>query len=164
MDRAPGRQGNLRDIRLRPAWGGVFALLLAATLAASLSAAGGCGWFRWRALARTHVELLERTGRDAADAYVAPGGALGPGDIERLRYPLERAREFALTSRRRFGDADWLVRFDALLAAYADLSDWLDRARTQPVTDAEREQARARTARLLETASSARTALDEPAS
>lgn len=127
-------------------------------LTAVLLPAAGCAW-RWQAAARTHVELLEQTGSDAIDAYVSPRAALEPGDIERLRYPLERARGFAAASRRRFQSAPWLDRFDDVVGVYAEVSDWLDHARTLPVGDAERAHAGELSHRLHDAAAAANAAL-----
>jgi hypothetical protein len=110
---------------------------------------------RWRSLALTHVDLIERLAVDGAEGLAAPGRGLQPGDIERLRYPLERASAFAVSSRGRFGGAQWVDDFDALLAAYGELVDHLDRARTAAVGPAEAERARA----LAERVSAAATAV-----
>jgi hypothetical protein len=128
------------------------------SLAAVVLPAAGCS-SRWRAVARTHVELLEQTGSDAIDAYVSPRAALEPGDIERLRYPLDRARGFASASRERFQSAPWLDRFDDVLRTYAEVADWLDRARTQPIGDAERAHAGELSQRLRDAAAAANAAL-----
>jgi hypothetical protein len=111
-------------------------------LGVTAAGAAACGWWRWRELALTHVDLLDALARDAVESLVAPEGGLAPGDIERLRYPLQRAQQFAASNRNRFAGDQWLVRFDALIAAYTQLVDWLDRARTQAVGDAERARAR----------------------
>jgi len=115
---------------------------LALALAAS-AAVEGCAWLRWRSLALTHVDLMERLALDGAESLAAPGRGLEPGDIERLRYPLERAREFSGSSHGRFDDAAWLVKFDRLLGAYTELVDYLDRARTRRIGARAKDQAHA---------------------
>jgi hypothetical protein len=159
MDVNAGRQGNVGPFTAAAVPTRGLAGVMLAVLAAVLFV-GGCGWFRWRDLALTHIDLLERMADDAVATYVSAVEHLEPGDIERLRYPLTRAREFASSSRRRFGTAPWLDRFDAMLEAYAGLVDWLDRARTQPVSDAERALARERFRLVRDSAAETRAALD----
>jgi hypothetical protein len=130
-----------------------------AVVVAVCATAGGCAWLRWRSLGHTHVDLMERLAVDAAEHLAAPDRGLQPGDIERLRYPLQRARDFRDSSQRRFGGAPWIVRFDELLGAYAELVSYLDRARTAQVGRAETERARALADRVVAAAGSARDAL-----
>jgi hypothetical protein len=167
MDLVAGRQGNESSAKRLLCGGGARSAMCGAAarsipvallLAAALLAAG-CGWFRWRALAETHVGLLDGLAADALETFASREGALAAGDIERLRYPLQRARGFAASSRRRFGDAAWLASFDVLVGRYADTVDWLDRVRTQPASDASRERARELAQRMHESATAARAAL-----
>jgi hypothetical protein len=65
---------------------------------------------------------------DAAD-QVRAGYPLRPDDIERMRYPLERAAQFGQIARRRFPDRKSLDRFDELVGAYGRLIEALDRVR-----------------------------------
>ena len=124
--------------------------------------AAGCGWWRWRELALTHVDLLDGLARDAVETLVSPEGGLAPGDIERLRYPLDRARQFAVSNRNRFGDQEWLGHFDALTAAYTQLVDWLDRARTQAVGEEERRRARELGEAVTDEAQKVRELINDP--
>lgn len=138
--------------------------LAAAVLAAALGmclAANGCAYFRWRPLALTHVDLMERLAIDGAEGLAAPGRGLQPGDIARFRYPLERASAFAASSRRRFEGAQWVTDFDALLSAYAELVAYLDRARTAAVGPPEAERARALADRVSAAANVVRAQLEK---
>jgi hypothetical protein len=130
--------------------------LVAAVLLAGCVAVPGCAWLRWRSLALTHVDLMERLALDAAESLAAPGRGLEPGDIERLRYPLLRAREFAESSHGRFGDPPWLVAFDRLLSAYGREVDYLDKARTRHIGPRAKEQAHALAQAVTEAAGNVR--------
>ncbi len=131
-------------------------LVPALTSGVLLTAAGGCHWLRWRALARTHVDLIEQLAADAVESMSAPQAGLEPADIERLRYPLARARAFADGQRGRFAQAPWLARFDRLLDAYAGLVDWLDRARVRRTTARDRRRAAVLLARVRSAAEAVR--------
>jgi hypothetical protein len=134
--------------------------LCTALVTAVVASAGGCAWLRWRELARTHVDLLERMATDAADTFSARPQELRPADIERMRYPLSRAREFAASSRSRFEDAEWVTRFDRLLTDYDALVGWLDRARTRNAGPRERDKAVTLTQQVRDDAAAVREALD----
>jgi hypothetical protein len=124
--------------------------------------ASGCAWLRWRDVATTHADLMERLALDGADALASPRAGLEPGDIERLRYPLARARAFARSSHRRFEGAAWLEHFDRMLAAYGGLVDHLDKSRTRSVGDREKERARLLAQAVTDAAQEVREALAEP--
>jgi hypothetical protein len=104
------------------------AVRLAAVVAA-LYVAAGCYWLRYYDLMKTHVDLMARLAADASAELAAAPDALQPADIERMRYPLQRARQFAAVVRQRYPDRVSLARFDALIDAYAELVTELDRAR-----------------------------------
>jgi hypothetical protein len=131
-------------------------------LAAAVACAGvsGCHWLRWRAIARMHADLIERLALDGADALAAPGKGLEPSDIERLRYPLERARAFAGSAHRRLDGAAWLTAFDQLIAADGELVAHLDRARVRHVGAREAARAHALARRVAVAAAAVRAALD----
>ena len=99
-------------------------LLVVSLLAAS--SLDGCYWLRYRDLAITHADLLERMALDARDGLQA--GHM-PANIGTLRYPLERARGFSDIASRRFSGRPWLESFGAMLEAYDELVDELDRLR-----------------------------------
>ncbi len=98
------------------------------TLALCLLCAG-CYWLRYHDLVDTHAGLMEQLAADSADQVAAANRPLRPDDIERMRYPLERARQFAKIARRRFAGRPSLDRFDELVVAYAQLVESLDRVR-----------------------------------
>jgi len=101
-------------------------------LALVLPLAAGCYWLRYHDLARTHAELIEDLSAAALASVEASERPLAPGEIERLRYPLARAREFTDIARKRYADRPSLLALDALVARYADLVAALERARVEP--------------------------------
>lgn len=101
---------------------------------ALLTVASGCYWLRYHDLLETHLGLMQGLANDAAEAIAAGDGLLQASDIERLRYPLDRARQFVAVSRRRSSQRASLERFESFVAAYAELVDELDRARVAPPT------------------------------
>jgi hypothetical protein len=134
----------------------------AAVLAVLLGAGAtipGCAYLRWRSLALTHADLIERLALDGAEQLASPAGGMQPGDIERMRYPLERAREFYESSKRRFGEDPWVADFDRMLGAYGELIGYLDRARTGEVGAAERDRSAELAGRVSAAAAELRRAL-----
>jgi len=104
------------------------AFLLVCVLALS----AGCYWLRYYDLARTHAELIDDLSVAALASVEATDRPLEPGEIERLRYPLARAREFTDIARKRYAERPSLAALDALVSRYADLVAALDRARVEP--------------------------------
>jgi hypothetical protein len=52
-----------------------------------------------------------------------------PGDVERLRYPLERVREFIGIAEKRYAGKESLLELGALVSVYAELIDAVERMR-----------------------------------
>ena len=130
---------------------------IAAVLACVLLSA--CYWLRYPDLVQTHAELMERMAIDAGAALDTPDQGLAPSDIERMSYPLDRAKSFAEISERHFGERASLEHLRSLIEAYADLVGYLDRVRSRPVGERERDRARGRVARVSELAAEVRRAL-----
>ncbi len=99
-------------------------------LAASLGISG-CYWLRYADLARTHTELIEDLSSATYASLEASARPPAPGEIERLRYPLARAREFAEIARKRFPDRASLAALDVLVARYAEFIAAVERARIE---------------------------------
>jgi hypothetical protein len=114
-------------------------LIAVACLAWLVGLPSGCYWLRYHDLLRTHVDLMEQIAEDAGAGLAAGHGVLQPADIERLRYPLERARSFAAISARRFGGEGSapasLAEFESFIEAYAALVSDLDRLRVAEVSE-----------------------------
>jgi hypothetical protein len=95
----------------------------------------GCYWLRYHDLVETHCELLE----DLSVATLAQVEALppriAPGDVERLRYPLQRAREFIRIAEQRHAGSASLAELTGLVGAYEALLDAVERLRVG-MTDA----------------------------
>jgi len=134
--------------------------------AVALASAAGCYWLRYHDLLRTHVDLIEQLSVDAGASLAAGHGVLQPADIERLRYPLERAREFATISARRFGGEgspdrpQSLVAFEELLGTYGDLVGDLDRLRVADVKESDQQAVEAAIERIHAEAAAVRRAID----
>ena len=100
----------------------------------------GCHWLRYHDLLATHVELMEGMARDTAEALEA--GLYDPraSEIERLRYPLLRAQQFAEVS------ADWDgtersgAAFRSFVDAYEAFVEVVDRTRIDGIEPAEEEE------------------------
>ena len=107
-----------------------------------LTISHACYWLRYHDLLDTHVELMERLALDAGDALLAADAHLRNADIERLRYPLERARQFAAVSQRHYSERPSLARFESFITAYATLVEDLDRLRAFALGRAQRRRAR----------------------
>jgi len=97
----------------------------------ALVLASGCYWLRYYDLMETHVELMESMADSGGRILEAGSHSLAPSDISRLAYPLERARQFAEISRKRYAGRESLAAFDAVVAAYGELHHYLDRIRVQ---------------------------------
>jgi hypothetical protein len=116
----------------------------------------GCHWIRYYDLLTTHVELMEGMANDAAEALEA--GLYEPrgSEVERLRYPLMRARQFAEVS------ADWGRtehsgrKFRRFLDSYEAFVDAVDRARIDGVSADEEREILARVTDVVEDAWAAR--------
>jgi hypothetical protein len=80
---------------------------------------GGCYWYRYADLMRTHTEVL---GEMADKLCTQPRDAVsgGSGSTE-YRYPLERAQDFARVAAKRCPGRRSLVAFRRLLGLYAEL-------------------------------------------
>jgi len=89
----------------------------------------GCYWLRYHDLVETHCELLEDLSVATLAQVEASPPRITPGDVERLRYPLERAREFIRISEPRYAGRESLVALTALVGVYADLIDAVERMR-----------------------------------
>ena len=95
-------------------------------------ALSGCYWLRYADLTRTHTELIEDLSSATLASLEASSRPLEPGEIERLRYPLARAKEFAEISRKRYAERASLLALDALIARYAEFIAAVERARIEP--------------------------------
>lgn len=119
----------------------------AAVVAIGVSGAvSGCYWIRYHDLLLTHVALMSTIASDAVDRLPLDAHPLAPSDIERLRYPLQRAQHFLNVSRGRRSDLGSFRAFEGFVDAYAGLVDYLDRVRVGvigpgPITEAERRTA-----------------------
>jgi hypothetical protein len=102
------------------------ALCLAGVLAAAIA---GCYWLRYHDLVETHCELLEDLSVATLAQVEASPPRIAPGDVERLRYPLERVREFIGIAEKRFAGRASLVELGALVNVYAELIDAVERMR-----------------------------------
>ncbi|MGH7819362.1 MAG: hypothetical protein ACREQ9_06295 [Candidatus Binatia bacterium] len=89
----------------------------------------GCYWHRYPDLARTHVEVLTDYSRKL-DELVRSGAELRPENLTELRYPYERARDFARIVRDRFSSTESFARFEAFLDRYAELLAAAERVRS----------------------------------
>jgi len=89
----------------------------------------GCYWLRYHDLVETHCELLEDLSVATLAQVEASPPRITPGDVERLRYPLERAREFIGIAEKRYASKESLLELTALVKVYADLIDAVERMR-----------------------------------
>jgi hypothetical protein len=89
----------------------------------------GCYWLRYHDLVETHCELLEDLAVATLAQVEASPPRIAPGDVERLRYPLERAREFLVIAEKRYAGRQSLVALTALVEVYANLIDAVERMR-----------------------------------
>lgn len=94
----------------------------------------GCHWLRYFDLLTTHVELMEGMATDTAEALEAGLAEPRGSDVERLRYPLMRARQFAEVSAGWRGTEHSGRRFRAFLDSYEIFVDGVDRARIDGVS------------------------------
>ncbi|MFQ5477751.1 MAG: hypothetical protein ACE5E4_03955 [Candidatus Binatia bacterium] len=87
----------------------------------------GCYWLRYPDIVRTHVELLERMALDGRD-MVAAGmeGRLDSRELERFRYPLERAKGFQRLVGPRFAGKESLALFSDFLGEYEALLELME--------------------------------------
>lgn len=99
-------------------------LLLAAVLVLP-----GCYWLRYHDLVLTHAELIEDLSLATLPRLEESPGSLSPGDVERLRYPLERARQFVEITEKRYAGRESLAALRALVDGYAALLGELERVR-----------------------------------
>lgn len=105
------------------------ALRIAALICVSGAVVAGCYWLRYHDLVETHCELLEDLSVVTLAQAEATPPQITPGDVERLRYPLERAREFLGIAGKRFAGKQSLVELSALVGVYADFIDAVERMR-----------------------------------
>jgi len=91
--------------------------------------AAGCYWLRYHDLVLTHCELIEDLSTATQAQTDASPPRIEPGDVERLRYPLGRAREFIEIAATRYADRESLVELTALVGVYAELIGSLERMR-----------------------------------
>lgn len=91
--------------------------------------AAGCYWLRYHDLAETHCELIEDLSTATLAQVQASPPRIEPGDVERLRYPLVRVREFITIAEQRYAGRESLVELTALVGVYAELIEKLERAR-----------------------------------
>jgi hypothetical protein len=89
----------------------------------------GCYWLRYHDLVETHCELLEDLSAATSAQLEEAAPRFTPGDVERLRYPLERAREFIAIAEKRYAGRPSLVELTALVRVYADFIDAVERVR-----------------------------------
>jgi hypothetical protein len=89
----------------------------------------GCYWLRYHDLVETHCELIEDLSVATLAQVEASPPRIVPGDVERLRYPLERAREFIRIAEQRHADSESLAELTALVGVYAELIDAVERMR-----------------------------------
>lgn len=132
---------------------GWWALLVAVAFAA------GCSWHPQSELIETHVALLERLAIDARDTYVMGEATISAADVVRLQYPLERARRFEETARRRSQMGPGLEELTAVTDAYAALVSYLDEVRTEQADDHRKGEVDRLTERVLSAAAKVRLAL-----
>jgi len=91
--------------------------------------AAGCYWLRYHDLVETHCELLEDLSVATLAQVEASPPRITPGDVERLRYPLERAREFLVIAEKRFAGRESLAELAAMVEVYANLIEALEAMR-----------------------------------
>lgn len=109
-----------------PAWRAIGALCLTCAI---VVVAAGCYWLRYHDLVETHCELLEDLSVATLAQVEASPPRISPGDVERLRYPLERAREFLVIAGKRFAGRGSLAELAAMVDTYAELIDELEAMR-----------------------------------
>jgi hypothetical protein len=80
---------------------------------------GGCYWYRYADLMRTHMEVLAEMA-DKLCTQPRGGVAVGSGAAE-YRYPLERAQDFARVAAKRCPERRSLADFRRLLGLYGDI-------------------------------------------
>jgi hypothetical protein len=89
----------------------------------------GCYWLRYHDLVETHCELLEDLAVATLAQVEASPPRVTPGDVERLRYPLVRAREFLAIAEKRYAGERSLVELTTQVGVYADLIEAVERMR-----------------------------------
>jgi len=94
----------------------------------------GCFWRTYASRAAMHTELLLAMTRKGIDLVRARRFA--PENLPELYYPLDRARAFAATARRRSGEdpPPSLPALETLLARYEAFCDAVDEMRRGPRT------------------------------
>jgi hypothetical protein len=122
--------------------------------------AGGCYWLRYGEIARTHADLLDRLAADARDA-VAMGHPLSNADIERMRYPLDRAEQFARISDGGDPPRASLVALRTEIRHYRELVETLDRVRVSDPSAGDRARVDDLAAKVRAAAAQARGALED---
>jgi hypothetical protein len=90
----------------------------------------GCYWQRYPELTRTHVELLLQYAR-RLDDVLRDRGELRSRDLTELRYPYDRARDFARIVRSRMQDRSSFRSFERFLDRYRELLEAIDRDRAE---------------------------------
>jgi hypothetical protein len=101
-------------------------LLLCAWIAV---ASIGCYWLRYHDLVLTHVDLLEDFAAATLPQLEAAPDAISPADVERLRYPLARARQFVDLAAKRFPESEARAALARMTEVYAGLVEELERIR-----------------------------------
>lgn len=116
-------------------------MAIAALCALILAPAAGCYWFRYREIAATHLEIIERMALDAREGYLTLGAStLTPSDLKRLAYPHERAVRFLEVVAGRRPDSRVLGDLTIVVEHYGQLVAYLDTLRGQPPDPATRER------------------------
>jgi len=104
-------------------------LWLAALACLVAIAFAGCYWLRYYDLVETHCQLLEDLSVATLAQVEASPRRITPGDVERLRYPLVRAREFLAIAEKRYAAKQSLGELAAQVGVYSDLIDAVERMR-----------------------------------
>ncbi len=129
-------------------------------LCIGLAGTAACYWLRYHDLVRTHASLMARMASDAQAQLAQGTRPLTPSDIERLRYPLERARHFMDVSRSSREGSDSFRGLEGLADRYQVFVDELDRARVEEVDERMVESFRIRLDGIESQAASVRSACD----
>jgi hypothetical protein len=80
---------------------------------------GGCYWYRYGDLMRTHMDVL--AGSAGKLCSLATGGGVVRGGEVEYAYPLQRARDFARVAAKRCPDRASLARFRQVMALYGEI-------------------------------------------
>lgn len=96
-----------------------------------LTLVAACYWQKYPRLVETHAELLSAMARKSEDVLRERGG-YRPEDLAELRYPYDRARDFARIVRDRRGERGSFRGFEDLLGHYEALLSVVDRLNASP--------------------------------